>query len=290
MHLTSKFKKIIAMATTQTQNQFSSSQKKVLVIMSDSSQLLMKSGKSQETGFFLLELMYTVESLLDAGYDLTFTSAKGTEPHLDPMSDKYVWYLGNVSLFNRHKELLEKLKIEKNFSSPQLFSSFTEQDLEKFDAVFIPGGHAPMMDLTNNQDLGKIILHFHEKNKPIATICHGPAALLSARLVKGDWIFRDYAMTCYSNREEKINQLMWWDLVDEKLEDQLTAAGGKVRTNWPMVPHVVCDRELITGQGPSSVPAFSDQFLKTLTSAPSSHSSSFPSQAHISITSNPSGA
>lgn len=240
--------------------------KQVLVVMSSSDQLVLKSGKSQETGFFLLELMYTVDALMTIGYDVVFTNAKGSEPHMDPLSDKYVWYLGNIPLYNRHKDLLEKIKQEKNFTSPRRFESWTDSELEKFDALFIPGGHAPMMDLTNNKELGAIVLHFHEKNKFIATICHGPAALLSARLLNEEWIFKGYAMTCYSNREEKMNELMWWDLVDQKLEDQLIGAGAQVRTNWPLVPHVIWDRELITGQGPSSVPAFTEQFIKALTS------------------------
>ena len=31
-------------------------------------------------------------------------------------------------------------------------------------------------------ELGKIILYFHETQKPIAAICHGAVALLSARI------------------------------------------------------------------------------------------------------------
>lgn len=47
-------------------------------------------------------------------------------------------------------------------------------------AIFIPGGHAPMMDLMQSKDLGKMLRTFHEKGKPTAMICHGPVAALSA--------------------------------------------------------------------------------------------------------------
>jgi len=50
---------------------------------------------------------------------------------------------------------------------------------QSYAAVFVPGGHAPMVDLVRDKDLGKILLSFHETRRPTALICHGPMALLS---------------------------------------------------------------------------------------------------------------
>jgi putative intracellular protease/amidase len=63
-----------------------------------------------------------------------------------------------------------------------------------YAAVLVPGGHAPMADLAFNPDLGAIIADFHQKQKPIGVICHGPVALMStlaitdyAKGVDGGW-------------------------------------------------------------------------------------------------------
>ena len=45
-------------------------------------------------------------------------------------------------------------------------------------------GHAPMMDMPTDKALGRILLHFHRKQKPTALICHAPVALLATREVR----------------------------------------------------------------------------------------------------------
>lgn len=41
-------------------------------------------------------------------------------------------------------------------------------------------------------------------------ICHAPVALLSTTLVQPKpWVYEGYHMTCYSNAEEKLNEMLW---------------------------------------------------------------------------------
>jgi putative intracellular protease/amidase len=63
-----------------------------------------------------------------------------------------------------------------------------------YAGLLVPGGHAPMSDLAFNPDLGRIVSHFHDEQKPIGVICHGPVALMStlaltdqAKSVDGGW-------------------------------------------------------------------------------------------------------
>jgi putative intracellular protease/amidase len=58
------------------------------------------------------------------------------------------------------------MELENNFSHPRPFKSITNEELETFDGVFVPGGHAPLSDLGDNPELGRILLHFHNRNKP----------------------------------------------------------------------------------------------------------------------------
>ena len=46
--------------------------------------------------------------------------------------------------------------------------------LDQYDAVFVPGGHGPMIDLLDDPNAGIVMRHFHETSKPTAVLCHGP--------------------------------------------------------------------------------------------------------------------
>lgn len=52
------------------------------------------------------------------------------------------------------------------------------------DAVLLVAGHAPLEDLKADKDLGRILMHFHNKQRPTGIICHAPIALLSAQQVR----------------------------------------------------------------------------------------------------------
>lgn len=125
-------------------------------------------------------------------------------------------YFGNdAAQLKLHKELLEKLA----FASPVVsLKRIEQQGYTRFDAVYIPGGHAPMQDLLKSPALSRLLSDFHQRNKSTALICHGPIALLStlpdadgfvAKLEVGatpatpKWIYGGYQMTVISNHEEE---------------------------------------------------------------------------------------
>jgi putative intracellular protease/amidase len=74
--------------------------------------------------------------------------------------------MGNFISKNKDNKLVETMKNENNLASPRPFSSISDNELASFVGVFIPGGHAPMTDLGDNADLGRILLHFHNSQKP----------------------------------------------------------------------------------------------------------------------------
>jgi putative intracellular protease/amidase len=236
---------------------------KILIILSGSDHITLDSGKVIETGFFLKELAQPLQALVDAGYEIVFANPNGKEPHMDPFSNHYVWYGFNINEYNREIELLDRMKKERNFLNPRTFSSLTNKELEGFSGCFIPGGHAPMTDLSDDAELGRILTFFHENHKPIASICHGPVAFLSTKKV-GEFAFKDYKMTCYSNAEEKTNEYMWWDSLKDKLETMLRDNGASMNLAWPMGAKVTRDRELITAQNPNSAFQLGQEFVSML--------------------------
>lgn len=241
-------------------------QGKVLVCMSSADYVTLQSGKKQETGFFLKELGRPLLKLIDAGYDVVFANASGTEPHMDPMSDRSIWFAGLWKELSKERQLIDHMKVENNFSNPRKFSSLTEEDLAEFCGVMLPGGHAPMTDMDKDADLGRILLYFHDLQKPTGLICHAPIALLSTKAAQPDepWTYFGYRMTCYSDLEEKVNELMWMDKLPYKVESELRKHGAEMVEASPMLPKVTVDRELITAQGPTSADEFGNVFVEKL--------------------------
>lgn len=242
----------------------------VLVVLSDSDHLDLKDGKVFSTGFYLNELMQPVKLLLDAGHTVTFATPTGKAPTLDRSSDDKMYFNNDVAALQTHKALLQQLKITSPGESPVISLSRVEQvGYEHFDAVYIPGGHAPMQDLLHSQALGKLLNNFHQTGKTTALVCHGPIALLSTltdpsaftrQLETGkattanNWTYAGYTFTVISNQEEEIAKgLLNGGAMKFYPQTALEKAGGVFSSNTaPWASHVVVDRELVTGQNPAS--------------------------------------
>lgn len=57
---------------------------------------------------------------------------------------------------------------------------------DDFDAVFYPGGHGPLWDLANDATSIALIEKFNSQEKPVAFVCHAPAALKSVKGTDGE--------------------------------------------------------------------------------------------------------
>lgn len=66
----------------------------------------------------------------------------------------------------------------------KLNASFDEIQLERYDALIVPGGRAPEYIRLNKQVLD-IVRHFANADKPIAAICHGAQVLAAAGVLRG---------------------------------------------------------------------------------------------------------
>ena len=151
------------------------------------------------------------------------------------------------------------------FQHPVALSSLTDEEMGEFDAVFAPGGHGPMVDLSDNPDVGRLLTALYRKRAPIAALCHGPAMLLSApERADGQWLFDGYRMTSFTDEEEDQTEVgllgMEW-LLDVALKN-----AGAVFDDGPSawISHVVVDRNLITGQNPGSTEATADAVIKKI--------------------------
>jgi putative intracellular protease/amidase len=132
---------------------------------------------------------------------------------------------------------------------------------EDFDAIFIPGGHGPLVDLAHDEILHGLVARHDAGGKLIAAVCHGPAALVHARRADGAPFFEGRRATGFTNTEERLAGLH--DEVPFLLEDAMKAKGADFHSALlPMLSHVEHDGNLLTGQNPRS----SDAIAKALVS------------------------
>lgn len=241
----------------------------VLVLLSSEHQLPLQGGKGYATGYYLNEFGVPADQLLKAGYKLVLVTPKGNAPSVDQRSVDPQYFGGDSAEMQRIQKVVQGLPdIGDTLSVKQVLAG----DLDRYAGLFIPGGHAPLIDLANNPEVGALLRHFHQAGKPTAAICHGPIALLSAQkdpasyqaaLARGekpaasDWVYQGYKMTIFSDPEEQVFE---GSLKDERLlfypAKAMAGAGGDMRYATAWQPNVVVDRELITGQNP-----FSDKVL-----------------------------
>ncbi|KAB8230925.1 type 1 glutamine amidotransferase domain-containing protein [Aspergillus alliaceus] len=247
--------------------------KKVLIILSDANSFPLKKTHGQDagqtvdqpSGFFLMELAKPLQKLLDAGYEVTFASPKGQEPTPDPNSESLLAFAGNFYERRRENELIERMKRENGFSRPRTFSSISDEELDSFAGVFIPGGHAPLRDLGADRDLGRVLRHFHAKSRPTAAICHGPFAFLSTKLAgDGSFAYKGYKITSWSDAEERMMEMMLAGEI-EKVESDLRNEGAiMIEGAKEKIGSITVDRELVTGANPMAANALGDQFLEMM--------------------------
>jgi putative intracellular protease/amidase len=243
---------------------------KVLVVLSSETELPLAGGKTFKTGYYLNELIVPAQAFSAAGYQLIFADPKGNSPAVDQTSISPDYFAGSKGALQA--ALRYQTTLRGALSHPLTLKQVAHGDLAQYDAVFVPGGPAPTIDLMANRELGAILRYFHQNQKTTVLLCHGPIALLAAtknpsamqaalrggrdneaRGLAADWPYKGYKMTIFSNEEEGIAAKYVFH-AEPLLYPQkaLGIVGGDVSTAAGWRPLVVRDRELITGQNPAS--------------------------------------
>jgi putative intracellular protease/amidase len=241
----------------------------VLVVGSNARILRLKNDRTFPTGNYLNELVTPMQMLLAAGYQLVVATPDGTKPPLDPRSLAASHFAGDEAAM---KAALAFYESHPSLDGVVTLRAIIDPGLEHLDGIFVPGGHAPITDLAANPDLGIILRHAHQHGKPTALLCHGPIALLAAMpaapafqkdlidgdragasVTAGEWPYRGYRMTIFSNSEEKLVETnVTGAPLQYPVADALALAGGSIENGPDYESFTVTDRELITGQNPHS--------------------------------------
>src|SRR5262245_42718230 len=150
---------------------------RVLVIGSNATRIELQGGGTGATGQYLNETVVPAMALVDAGYDVVLATPNGTKPHIDPVSDSPQHFGGDEAAYKRARAFFDK---HASMNQVRTLRSVIDEGVDKYAAVFVPGGQAPAVDLMQDPELGTILRHFHDRKKPTAFLCHGPIASLAA--------------------------------------------------------------------------------------------------------------
>jgi putative intracellular protease/amidase len=207
----------------------------------------------KKTGFWVEEFANPYYTLLDKGAKITIATPKGGAAPIDPSSDSPDAATADTERFNNDAEA------KANIANTKVLADMNPDD---FDAVFYPGGHGPLWDLANNTTSIALIEKFNSQNKPMAFVCHAPAALKGVKASNGTPLVNGKNVTGFTNSEEAAVQLT--DIVPFLVEDMLTENGGVYSKKEDWAAYALQDGNLITGQNPASSELVAEKLLESL--------------------------
>jgi putative intracellular protease/amidase len=223
---------------------------KILMVLTSHSAL---GETGEKTGFWIEEFAAPYYVLADAGAIITVASPGGGQPPVDPKSEAADAQTPATKRFYGDADAIDKV------ANTLKLSGVNNGD---YDAVFYPGGHGPLWDLADDKNSIQLIEDFYNAQKPVAFVCHAPAALLKVKAGNGQPLVKGKKVTGFSDTEEEAVGLT--KVVPFLLEDELKKLGGHYSRGADWSSYTEQDGLLITGQNPASSEAVAKLLLKTL--------------------------
>ena len=226
---------------------------RVLMVVSAATEIRMADGSPMAVGYWANEVEVPLTRLRDAGFVVDVVTPGGKVPVPDAIS-----LPRDPARAKATREALAKLP---GLAAPGSLEALDAKALQRYAAIVIPGGYAPMVDLADSPKMGDVLRGAMKRGAIVAAICHGPAAFLSAKTGR-DWPFAGYTMSPFTDDEEaawlKDRKMPWY------VESSLREAGAKIDKGGPWQSKVTRDRNVITGQSSPSVDAWTDALLAAL--------------------------
>lgn len=191
----------------------------------------------EPTGFAMVELTHPLEVFEAAGIPVEIASIRGGHPPIDffdlsdPVNDRF-WKDEAFRDALAHSLVLADL------------------DPARYSAVFFAGGHGTMWDFADDPVVQTVIREIWEAGGIVSAVCHGPAALVNAKLSDGSYLVANKKLAAFTDAEEA--EVKYDKVVPYLLASTLKDRGAlhQPASNWS--ENVVTDGRLITGQNPAS--------------------------------------
>jgi putative intracellular protease/amidase len=196
-----------------------------------------RGDSGEPTGFAMVELTHPLEVFDKEGIPYEIASIRGGHPPIDffDLSDAanaHYWKDKGFRTALADTPLLKDL------------------DPSRYSAVFFAGGHGTMWDFADSAAVQKVIREIWEAGGIVSAVCHGPAALVNAKLSDGSYLVAGKKLASFTDEEEA--DVKYTKVVPYLLATTLKERGAlhQPAPNW--TEKVVTDGRLITGQNPAS--------------------------------------
>jgi putative intracellular protease/amidase len=219
--------------------------KRILIIVSNAGSI---GPHYRRTGNFLPEVAHPYAVFDKAGYEIDFASLTGYGPYLDALN-----------LADDPDNL--KFLTGKGWETMQKAVKLANVDVTTYDAIFVPGGLAPMVDMPDSVLIKKVVVETYERNAVVGAVCHGPVSLLNAKLSNGAYIVNGKNIASFTTEEE--DGYARAD-VPFDLQTALTQQGAIYRVTPPWTANSVADGNLVTGQNPASAKGVGEKMVAIL--------------------------
>ncbi|MFD5122182.1 type 1 glutamine amidotransferase domain-containing protein [Streptomyces sp. NPDC058385] len=227
---------------------------KLLFVMTGTAFWTLKDGTRHATGYWAEEFAAPYKALTEAGHQVEVATPNGVVPTVDMMSLR-------PEMAGGAQTALDLEAIIRSAEVMRRPIHLADARLEDYDAVYFPGGHGPMEDLCVDADAGRLLTAALASGKPLAIVCHAPAAMLATR-IHGVSPFAGYRVTAFTNEEE--NAVGLGPKARWLLEDELVDLGVDFTKGEMWKPYTVVDRTLFTGQNPASAAVLAERLLEVL--------------------------
>jgi putative intracellular protease/amidase len=228
---------------------------KILFVMTGATHWTLNDGTKHPTGYWAEEFVAPYRAFKNAGHEIVVATPSAVVPTVDQVS-LTPEMAGGEQAANEAAEVIESAQ---ELRAP---IELGEARLADYDAVYYPGGHGPLEDLAVDQDSAKLLVEALHSGKPLAVVCHAPAALLATKGADGTSPFAGYQVTAFTNEEE--TQAGLAAKAPWLVQTELVKLGLQFHEGAPWQPNVVVDRNLYTGQNPASSAPLAAEIVKAL--------------------------
>uniref|UniRef100_K1PH24 Uncharacterized protein C11D3.13 n=1 Tax=Magallana gigas TaxID=29159 RepID=K1PH24_MAGGI len=217
---------------------------KVLFIVTSHSEM---GNTGVRTGWYLNEVAQPYEVFTKANFQIDFMSPKGGQTPMDPGS----------AVEGRDDPQCQKFISSGAINRLNTTMAPSQVNISDYQVIFYPGGHGPMFDLPNNDEIAALTKTAYESGAIVSAVCHGIAGFVPVRLSSGISIVKGQTLTSLTNSEEAAGN--FFNLVPFLLETKLRSLGANFIAGPIFKPNV---------QDPGSAEAFkedpvSQAFLKS---------------------------
>ncbi len=222
--------------------------KRVAIVLTNHGQL---GDTGKPTGFYLSEATHPYEVFHASGYEIEFLSPKGGLAPMDGVdaSDPInAAFLADESLVAHTKQT----------------TPIAAVDPARYDAVFFSGGHGTMWDFPDDPGVQALIRAVYERGGVVAAVCHGPAAIVNARLSDGTYLVKGKEVSAFTDEEETAVALE--AVVPFALESTLRERGAIFVEAPNFEKKVAVSERLVTGQNPASATGVAEAVVVLLES------------------------